>query len=60
MDFLKPLYDEELNSEGDVKIVGSMFERSKILITLEPQTYDLAFEEWLEDRKTGLLERADE
>ncbi len=31
MEFLKPLYDEELNSECDVKIVGSVFARSRTL-----------------------------
>lgn len=60
MDFLKPLYDEELNSEGDVEIVGSLFARSHILGELEPQTYTLTFAEWVEERKTNLTQKADE
>lgn len=60
MDFLKPLYDEELNSEGDVEIVGSIFARSHILGELEPQTYSLTFSEWVEERKANLILKADE
>ena len=60
MDFLKPLYDEDLNSEGDVEIVGSVFARSRILGELEPQTYTLTFAEWVEERKTNLVLKADE
>ena len=60
MDFLKPLYDEELNSEGDVEIVGSVFARSRILGELEPQTYTLTFNEWVEERKANLIQKADE
>lgn len=60
MDFLKPLYDEELNSEGDVEIVGSFFARSRILGELEPQTYTLTFSEWVEERKANLIQKADE
>ncbi len=58
MDFLKPLFDEELNLEGSVEISGSPFDRSKILFELEPNTYQLAFNEWLEERKNGLIEKA--
>lgn len=59
MEFLKPLYDEELNSEGEVEIVGSVFARSRILGELEPETYSLTFEEWVEERKANLLVKAD-
>jgi len=60
MEFLKPLYDEELNSEGDVEIVGSVFARSRILNELEPQTYSLTFAEWVEARKANLALKAGE
>lgn len=60
MDFLKPLYDEELNSEGEIEIVGSIFARSRILGELEPQTYSLTFAEWVEERKANRLMKADE
>lgn len=60
MDFLKPIYNEGLNSEGAVGIEGSVFERSRIFYELEPETYELAFAEWLEERKDRLLQKADE
>lgn len=61
MDFLKPLFDEELNSEGEIiEIAGSVFERSKILNGLEPQTYQLAFDDWLTDWQDRLLDKAAE
>lgn len=60
MDFLKPLYDEVLNNDGDVEIVGSFFARSRILGELEPQTYSLTFAEWVEERKANLLVKAGE
>ena len=61
MDFLKPLFDEELNSQGeDVVIANSTFERCKILSGLEPETYELAFNEWLNEHQELLLDKADE
>lgn len=60
MNFLKPLYDEELNNEGDVEVAGSVFSRSRILGELEPQTYTLTFSEWVEEREANLLQKADE
>jgi hypothetical protein len=55
MEFWRPKYHEYLNSEGDVEIVGSSFQRSRILRDLEPETYKLSFEDWIEDRKSSLL-----
>lgn len=61
MDYLKPLFDEELNSDGDiVEIAGSEFERCKILNGLEPETYALAFNDWLTEKQEGLLVKANE
>lgn len=60
MDFLAPLYDEELNSAGDVEIVGSTFQRSRILNELEKVTYDVAFQEWVELRRQSMLDRANQ
>ncbi len=61
MEFLKPLFDEELNSDGEiVEIAGSVFDRSRILNGLEPDTYELAFNDWLADRQERLLEKAQE
>lgn len=54
MDFWCPKYHEYLNSEGDVDIIGSTFQRSRILKELEPETYKLSFEDWVEERKSTL------
>jgi len=59
MEFLRSTYHEEINSEGDVVIVGSAFQRSRILVELEPETYRITFEEWLDKRKQDMLSRAD-
>lgn len=58
MEFWRPKYHEYLNSEGDVTIIGSTFQRSRILKDLEPETYQLSFEDWIEERKAGLRELA--
>jgi hypothetical protein len=58
MDFWRPKYHEYLNSEGDVDIVGSTFQRSRILRELEPETYQLSFEDWVEERKGNLRDVA--
>lgn len=58
MEFLKALYDEELNGEGDVEIVGLPFRRSRILGELEPNAYDVSFEEWKTQRTERLLDHA--
>jgi NAD-dependent SIR2 family protein deacetylase len=58
MEFLKTLYDEELNIEGDVEIVGLPFLRSRILGELEPNAYDVSFEEWTTQRTERLLDNA--
>lgn len=58
MDFWRPKYHEYLNSEGDVDIIGSTFQRSRILRELEPETYQLSFEDWVEERKSSLRDLA--
>jgi hypothetical protein len=60
MEFLRSLYEEELNSEGDVEIVGLEFQRSRILTELEPDAFDATFEDWLVNRKLSLLDKANE
>jgi len=60
MDFLKPLYEDELNAEGDVDIVGLSFQRSRILTELEPVAFDATFEDWLAQRKLNFIEKANE
>lgn len=60
MDFWRPKYHEYLNSEGDVDIIGSTFQRSRILKELEPETYQLSFEDWVEERKGNLRDVANQ
>lgn len=60
MDFLKPLYEEELNIEGDVEIIGLPFQRSRILSELEPEAFNATFEDWLSHRKENLYGKASE
>ncbi|WP_229608149.1 SIR2 family protein [Vibrio parahaemolyticus] len=59
MDYLKSAFNEELNSDGGVvEIAGSEFERCEILNGLEPETYEIAFNEWLAEKQELLLEKA--
>lgn len=60
MEFWRPKYHEYLNAEGDVEIVGSAFQRSRILKELEPETYQLSFEDWVEERKSNLRDVANQ
>lgn len=60
MEFWRPKYHEYLNSEGDIEIVGSTFQRSRILKELEPETYQLSFEDWVTERKSGLCDVANQ
>lgn len=60
MDFLKSFYEDELNTEGGVEIVGLEFQRSRILSELEPDAFDATFEDWIAHRKSSLLEKANE
>lgn len=58
MEFWRPKYHDYLNAEGDVEIVGSTFLRSRILKDLEPETYQLSFQDWIEQRREELIESA--
>lgn len=60
MEFWRPKYHEYLNSEGDVEIIGSTFQRSRILKELEPETYQLSFEDWVDERKSSLHDVANQ
>jgi hypothetical protein len=60
MDFLKPLFNEELDADGDVIVAGTPFQRSRILADLEPNDYEEAFSDWCEQRQDRLRQRADE
>lgn len=58
MDFLKKTFDQEINEGEEIVILGSPFYPAEIIKELEPQTYELAFKEWQEDRRTNLLDIA--
>jgi len=60
MEFLRSIYESELNSDGDVEIIGLYFQRSRILTELEPDAFNATFEDWLTHRKENLLNKAQE
>lgn len=57
-EFLRKIFEDEINSEGYVTILDFDFERSLILRELEPTSYDIAFDDWLDERKKRLLKKA--
>jgi len=60
MEFLRSQFEEELNAEGDITIANQAFLPSNILQEMAPEAYDLTFNEWIQSRKTQLIEKADE
>ena len=58
MEFLRSLFHQELDDEGEVIIAGETFTRHDILNGLAPEPYRIAFNEWLENRRIRLLEKA--
>ena len=58
-EYLQKLYNEYLNSEGDVIIESYPFQRSLILSELEPETYKQTLFDWEKQRKDNLLALAD-
>lgn len=60
MEFLQPVFDEELDADGDILVAGTPFQRSRILSELEPEDYKQAFSDWCQQRRDRLLERAEE
>ncbi len=59
MKFLEELFNEELNSEGEVNISGSIFYRDEIFKKMAEDTYDIAFNAWKKERIKNLLIKAD-
>ena len=57
-DYYVSIFEEELNDEGEIVIGSAVFTRSEILRDLQPITYDTAFQEWFEDRKLRLKDKA--
>lgn len=64
MEFLKPLFEEQLTADiadsGNVEIGNVAFPPARILKQMEPETYEIAFEEWKESRFSDRLDKADE
>lgn len=64
MEFLKPLFEEQLTANiadsGDIEIGNVEFPPARILKQMEPETYEIAFEEWKEARFSDLLDKAEE
>lgn len=59
-ELLRKLFEEEINSEGIVSILDFDFERSLILREIEPTSYEVAFDDWLDERKKRLLKKAND
>lgn len=59
-DYLRILYNDNLNSEGDVEIENSSFQRSQILLEIEPETYDISFEDWKQQHEIDLKQKAED
>lgn len=57
---LEDEFQEYLNDEGVIRIAGESFSRHEILQGLAPEPYEIAFSDWVSQRKDRLLETADE
>lgn len=58
MDFLQRIFDQEINDGEEIVILGSPFLRADIVKEMEPETYNLAFKDWLDNRRVTSLENA--
>jgi len=59
MEYFRNRFIEELNDEGEVEIRGSIFTRQRVLEELDPDSYNNAFTDWVEDTKTQARDRAE-
>lgn len=59
MKFLRELFHQELDADGEIEIVGETFLRRDVLRQLAPGPYQVAYTEWKEARDNALLEKAD-
>jgi len=60
MEYLKPLFHDFLNEDGEVDVAGYIFYRDSILRELEKEGYKEAFDAWLEQRQNENIICADE
>ncbi len=60
MEFLKKIFNSELNEKGHIEIAGYTFQRDEVLNTMDSEAYKQAFIDWKEARKTNLISKADE
>jgi hypothetical protein len=58
MKFLREIFHQELDADGEIEIVGELFLRRDILKQLAPGPYEVAYAEWKERRDSALLEKA--
>lgn len=59
MKYLRELFHQELDADGEIEIVGEIFLRRDILQQLAPGPYQVAYAEWKEQRESTLLEKAE-
>lgn len=59
MKFLRELFHQELDADGEIEIVGETFLRRDILRQLAPGPYQVAYAAWKEARDDALLEKAE-
>jgi len=60
MEFLREQFEDEIDNDGDIVIASQTFLRRDVLRELAPEAYEIAFSEWIEARKEGFLQKADE
>ncbi len=60
MEFLKKLFNEELNAEGEILITTESFDRDEVFRQMAEPMYKIAFNEWKKNRIVSLLDKADD
>ncbi len=60
MEFLKKVFNNELNVRGHIEIAGYTFQRDEVLNTMDSEAYKQAFIDWKQERKINLISKADE
>lgn len=60
MEYLRAVFDNELNDVGEVTIAGNKFYRDIILRSLDPTAYEDAFVDWCNEKREEKITKADE
>lgn len=58
--YLRRLFDSELDSEGEVTICGVSLYPSNIIKEIDPTAYEHALPEWINERKSQNIDRANQ